>query len=63
MDGVLFFVQRNARVGAILRNEQGEVIMVVSKVENEVTNPTTIEAVILRPKAQAQDPVPSPRRA
>lgn len=32
---------------AILRNEQGEFIMEASKMENEVANPTTIEALAL----------------
>lgn len=49
MDGAIFFNQQKARIGIILRNNKGDIIMEASLIENDVSNLETIETwAILR---------------
>lgn len=43
VDGAMFFDHHKARIGAILRDNKGEIVMAASKVENEVNDPESIE--------------------
>lgn len=47
VDGAMFFDLHKASVRAILRDEQGNVIMAASKIENEVANLETIELLAI----------------
>ncbi|XP_042939615.1 uncharacterized protein LOC122274667 [Carya illinoinensis] len=45
IDGALFFYQKKARVGPVLRDGRGEVIFAASKIECFIEGPKTIELV------------------
>lgn len=47
LDGALFFNQQKARIGAILRDSIGNIIMTTSLLENVVVNPKTIKTVAI----------------
>lgn len=47
VDGVIFFYQHKAGMAVILGNTKGDLVMVASKLENEVHDPITIELLAM----------------
>ncbi|XP_042950304.1 uncharacterized protein LOC122282418 [Carya illinoinensis] len=47
VDGALFFYCNKTGIGAILRNSFGDVIMALSKVEEEFLEPKNVEAMVV----------------
>lgn len=47
MDGARFFYHHKATVGAILRDENDNVVMAANKIENEVFDLETIDLIAM----------------
>lgn len=43
----MFFDHHKARIGAILRDDKGEIVIAASKMENEVNDPKSIELLAM----------------